>query len=340
MRYTFDRVFRETIQYKSSADATSPLLADVAFESNGKRKPLLLVMHGYAGGRGAVTLDIEELAPRGVVAVAPDMRGREGSAGTWDSGGLDVHDIVDAALDALRRYPGEIDPRNINIVGYSGGGGCAIAAGCRFPDLFNTSVSFFGIPDYGGWYRSNGRPDCNNVMRDAIGTPEQFPARFEARNMIPAAGNAKRTKWWLLWDSHETMCPASLVEDWITEAIAAGVHPASIKRSITTPAHAKRWVHNYRTGNRQLTAADDLFLPDVFVPPLPSGLALEKEGELVVPGYLVSRRFSVFVSDGTQGRVRIRYNITGRKARVDVIDNPRDLPVKIEHDTPIASLLT
>lgn len=327
---------RETISYAGSADSVAPLLADVAYIADGKPKPLLLVMHGYGGGRQAVDYDLTQLGPRGVFAVAPDMRGRGGSAGSWDAGGLDVHDIADAALAAIARHPGEIDARNINLVGYSGGGGNAFALGCRFPDLLNTSVSFFGIPDYGGWYRSNGRPDCNEWTRAAIGSPDEQPARFEARNVIPAAGNAKATKWWALWDVEEKDCPAHFVETWLDAAREAGVR--QVKQHTTKPGDAKRWKHAYRNNNRDLDAADDLFLPDVFAPPAAGALALPTEGTLVVPGYVVTRRFSVFLGDGTVGIARVRYKLHPDRVDVDVIENARNLPVRISYVTPTRGL--
>lgn len=329
-------VKRETIEFPSSVDGTGPQYADVVFVDDRRRKPLLLVMHGYGGGRGAVSLDVDELAARGVVAVAPDMRGKGGSAGVWDSGGLDVHDIVDAALAALQKHPDQIDAGNINIVGYSGGGGNAIAAGCRFPDLFNTAVSFFGISDYGGWYESKGRPDCNQWMEAAIGTPAQFPAKFEARNMIPAAGNAPRTKWWLMWDVGEKDCPAHFVEKWMGACGRAG--GGQVRAHVTRPGDAKRWIHNYRSNNRDLTAADPLFLPDVMTPPAPGALALPVRGELVVPGYVVTKRFSVFLGDGTQGVARVRYRLDGAAPVVEVVDNPRGMKVNIRYDSPTARL--
>lgn len=327
---------RETIEFSSSVDGTGLQLADVAFVDDAARKPLLVVMHGYGGGRGAVALDVDELAAQGVVAVAPDMRGKGGSAGVWDSGGLDVHDIVDALLAAIRRFPEQIDASNINIVGYSGGGGNAIAAGCRFPDLFRTCVSFFGIPDYGGWYESKGRPDCNQWMEAAIGTPAQFPAKFEARNMIPAAGNATRTKWWLFWDIEEKDCPAHFVEQWMGACSNAG--GASVRSHVTRPGDAKRWVHNYRAHNRDLSAADAVFLPDIFSPPVAGALALPARGELVVPGYVVTKRFSVFVGDGTQGVARVRYSTEGGATKVEVIDNPRGMKINIRYDSVTSHL--
>lgn len=324
-----------TIQYSSSFDDTQPLLADLRFIQNCVKKPVVLIMHGYSGDRKACRLDLEELSQRGVVAITPDMRGRGGSAGVWDSGGLDVHDAVDAALAVIRQFPDEADASNINIVGYSGGGGNAFAAGCRFPDLFNTAVSFFGIPDYAGWWRDNTRPDCMEIMKQVIGTPESNPENYEARDMIPAAGNAMKTRWWCLWDSEETMCPPSCVERWMGVHTQAGGKP---NRHVTTPADALRWIHNYRAGNRHLSQADHLFLPGILAGPGAGGLGLPAAGELVVPGYLVTRRFRVVVADGTRGRVRVRYRLEGEKARVEVSDNPRDLPVRIDYDSPTAKL--
>ena len=72
-----------------------------------------------------------------------------------------------------------------------------------------------------------------------------------------------------------------------------------------------RWIHNYRSGNRDLKHANDLFLPDVMRAPNAGERTLPAEGELVVPGYVVTRRFSVFIKDGTEGRVRIRYRTAG-----------------------------
>lgn len=315
---------KETITYRSSLDDTGPLYADVCFRADGAPKPLVLVMHGYSGGREAVAEDIVDLSERGVFAVAPDMRGHGQSAGTMDSGGLEVHDIADAAFAAVRAFPGEIDASNFNVVGYSGGGGNAIAAGCRFPDLFNTCVSFFGIPDYGGWYADNTRPDCMAVMAQQLGTPAESPARYEARNFIPAAGNARNTHWWFFWDREETMCPPSYVQKWVSTAGESGV--PSVHASVTGPGDARRWIHNYRAGNPDLKYADDLFLPDVFSPP--SELSLPERGELVVPGYVVTSRFSVFVADGTKGRIRARYKITRDGAEISVIEDPRGLPVR------------
>jgi dienelactone hydrolase len=328
-----DTLLIQKLVYASSYDGTQPLLADVALIPDGHAKPLLVVMHGYGGGREAVAQDIRELARRGVVALAPDMRGRGGSAGRWDSGGLDVHDILDAVLAALVRYPDEIDACNLSIVGYSGGGGNAIACMVRFPDLFQTYVSFFGISDYGGWYRSGGRPDCNAWMEVALGgAPDEVPQLYAARNAIPAAANARCGKLHFLWDEEETMCPPAMIEAFLEVHRAAGLANATVH--VSRASDVRRWSHNYRSGNPDLSAADDLYLGDVFSSKARSP-RLPPRGRLVVPGYLVTRQFQVWIEDGQRGQVTVAYDLTPAVPVVRVVENTGSYSVRVELDSPL-----
>src|SRR5438477_639482 len=43
----------ETLRYQSSVDGTKPLIVDVCFKLSRKKLPLIVVMHGYSGGREA-----------------------------------------------------------------------------------------------------------------------------------------------------------------------------------------------------------------------------------------------------------------------------------------------
>jgi hypothetical protein len=176
------------------------------------------------------------------------------------------------------------------------------------------------------------------IMERVLGRPEDQPARYEARNAIPAAGNALNTNWWFFWDREETMCPPSCVDQWIDSYKAAG--GTRVHRQVTGPGDAKRWIHGYRTDNPDLAAADALFMPDVLRPPAPArgSLALPIEGELVVPGYLVTRHFSVFVTDGTEGMVTVRYRLGSGAPDVKVVANPRGLPVTVRCESVTARL--
>jgi pimeloyl-ACP methyl ester carboxylesterase len=330
----------ETLKYASSLDKTGPLLADVAMVPDGKPKPLLVVMHGFGGSKADVAQDLRELAGKGLVAVAPDMRGRGSSAGKWDCGGLDVHDILDAVMETVRKYPQEIDARNLNIVGYSGGGGNAIACAVRFPDLFRTCISFFGISDYGWWHRSKGGgADRNATMEKVLGgAPDAVPEVYEARNATAAAGNAL-AKLHFFWDAEETICPPQMTRDFLDSYRKAGRSEAS--DHVSKPGDTKRWRHGYRAGNADLGAADEIFLKDVLAPKA-APPELPKTGKLVVNGYLVTRRFAVWVEDSkkgpVKGRVTVEYDLTGAKPVVKVVENPKNYKVSIE-ESPLAGLL-
>jgi len=326
----------QLLEYTSSVDGVGPLKADATFVADGRRKPLLVIMHGYSQGRSAVSADAMSLARRGVFALAPDMRGRGDSAGDWDSGGLDVHDILDAVLAAVRRWPREIDAANLNIVGYSGGGGNAIACMARFPDLFRNYVSFFGISDYAAWFRSGGRPDCNKLMQAALGGgPDDVPDAYLARNMIPAAANCRAGALWFFWDEDEKQCPPGPVEAFVRAYRSAGLRRAAVHVSRRGDTH--RWIHGSRTDHPGLAAADDVYMPSVQArgqrpPRMPS------RGRLVVPGYVVTRWFQVWVEDGRRGQVTVAYSVRNGKASVRVVANPGGYRVRVELTSPLAAL--
>lgn len=324
----------ETLAYSSSADGTEGLLADVALAKDGKPKPLLVVMHGYGGSKKNVAPDVQAFAAKGVVAVGPDMRGSGESKGVWDSGGKDVHDILDAVLAVLRKYPGETDARNLNVVGYSGGGGNAIACAVRFPDLFQTRVSFFGISDYAAWHASKGRPDCNKIMERVLGgPPDAQPDLYLARNANAAAANAALGRLHFIWDEKETACPGSMIETFVAEQRKAGVANAVCR--VSKESDADRFHHGYRADLPGLIAADDLFLPGVLAKKAASP-ALPKRGRLAVPGYLVTRHFTAWLAapnakdvkslrDAQQGpvvgRAVIEYELGGAKPVLRVAEN-------------------
>lgn len=326
----------KTLTYASSVDGTAPLFVDVCWLPDGRKKPLLVVMHGYGGSRKDVDADVKALAARGVVAIAPDMRGRGDSAGKWDSGGLDVHDITGAVLAVVDELPGEVDARNLNIVGYSGGGGNAISCAVRFPDLFRNCISFFGIADYAGWHASKGRPDCNRGMEKALGgPPDKLPDVYLARNAIPAASNALLGKLHFFWDAEETQCPPGMIERFIERYRTAS--GKNIAVHVSRPGDTARWIHGYRTSIPDLSKADDLFLPDVLVTE-PASPRLPPKGRLVVPGYLVTRHFQVWLADGQRGQATIDYDLTGKKPVVTIFEKPANIPVRVVLESPLGRL--
>lgn len=289
-------------------------MVDLCFRPSRKKLPLIVVMHGYSGGRDPVRPDILRLAEKGLFAIAPDMRGRGKSGGVWDSGGLDVMDIYDAVQFCCKKFPRQVDATNLNVMGYSGGGANAFSCFVRFPDTFRVAAAFFGITDYAAWYRSKGRIDCNKILIETLGgKPSQLPAVYAARNVTPGAGNNGQTRFHIFWDEAETECPGWMNEEFVKANRAAGfrncIPHCSRKRD------KARWHHGYTTNRPELIQAEQYFVPDILrgrirEPKLP------REGTLIVPGYVVTKHFQIFVQPrgkpemfGRSGLAEVAYRL-------------------------------
>jgi pimeloyl-ACP methyl ester carboxylesterase len=119
--------------------------------------PLLVLMHGFRGEAsdfhdGTLTRFATSYG-NGVFVAAVSLRGRDGSPGQPDAGGEEITDIAGAVESLLQDFPQMLDRSNVHIAGYSGGGGNALSAAARYPALFKTATSFFGISDYALWFR-------------------------------------------------------------------------------------------------------------------------------------------------------------------------------------------
>src|ERR1051326_7757765 len=270
----------QTLRYQSSVDGTKSLLVDVCFQPSRKKLPLIAVMHGYSGGRDPVRPDIVRLAEKGLFAIAPDMRGRGGSGGTWDSGGLDVMDIYDAVQFCCRKFARQIDATNLNVMGYSGGGGNTFSCSVRFPDTFRVAASFFGVPDYAAFHRSKGRVDCNEIMEKTLGgAPKQVPDIYAARNATQAAGNNGQTRLHIFWDEAETGCPGWMDEEFIRASRAAGRRNCVVH--LSRKRDRVRWHHGYTTNWPELIQSENIFVPEILQCRVPQP-KLPRAGRLIV----------------------------------------------------------
>lgn len=219
----------ETLEHTSRADGTKPLLFDVCYKPVRQKLPLIVVLHGYSGKKEFCRPDILRLAEKGLFAVAPDIRGRGGSAGPFDCCGLDVMDIYDAVQFCCRTFARHVDATNLNVMGYSGGGANTFACFVRFPDLFRVAASFFGIPNYGLVISPKWRQDMNTriIVAALGGTPHQQPAVYAARNFIPAARNNTQTRLHVLWDEEQGAKAGTKILFGVVTATASSIGVAS-----------------------------------------------------------------------------------------------------------------
>jgi dienelactone hydrolase len=133
------------------------LYAQWQYPDVGTDFPICVLMHGFGGSANdfdAATM--KQIAQYGLFALTVGMRGRNGASGSQDASGLEIYDIYDALVYVRANFASKVSSSHAGIVGYSGGGGNALAAACKFPDTWTMVVSHFGMSDYGranpdGW---------------------------------------------------------------------------------------------------------------------------------------------------------------------------------------------
>jgi hypothetical protein len=298
----------EMLSYFSSVDGTGPMKMDVARPAGKTGLPVVAVMTGYHGTRAEVRTTVERLAEKGLCAVGIDMRGRDGASGSKDSGAVEIYDIVDALNTVCGKYGEVVDRNTWHILGYSGGGGNVYSAVTKFPGRFVVACSFFGISDYELWYKMTSRGDCIKSMNNWIGgPPEEFPGRYQARSSLLAAGNARWSDVHLFWDEEETQCPEPMHSGFKSEAEKQSGGTARVTVHCSRKTDPNRWFHGYCDDVPSLIAAEDIFVPLMLTQKGP--LKLPSQGELAVPGFVVTPSFEYWIKDGKTSAGRIEYSI-------------------------------
>jgi predicted esterase len=120
---------------------------------DGVPMPLLMMLHGYAGGGQGVRYTFPLAEEFGVIVIAPESRDL-----TWGQSapGFDA-DV--RYIGAAYRYVADlldVDPRHVAIGGHSDGAGYALSMGLAYGDVFNHVMVFSGglmIP-----FRRKGKP--------------------------------------------------------------------------------------------------------------------------------------------------------------------------------------
>ena len=115
-------------------------------------RPLLVALHSWS-----VAYDQVASRPYGVWAeqngwamIHPDFRGVSNNAAATGSD-LAVRDVVDAVDWAMANA--DIDPNNVYVIGFSGGGMMSLNVAGAHPDRFAGAVSWVPIYDLVEWYR-------------------------------------------------------------------------------------------------------------------------------------------------------------------------------------------
>jgi dienelactone hydrolase len=309
-------VAEETLAYRNPLDGTEPLYAFVAYPRLERPLPLLVVMHGYSQGADRTTVAgvVRRFARRyGVIAASLDLRGRGGSAGRRDSGGRETSDIR-AACEFLTAYFGyRLDPENLAILGYSGGGGNVFSALVKCPDLFRSAFCFFGVSDYAYWF-DHGAEERHRtqLVADVGGPPTEFPERYAARNSLLGVANNRQTDIHLFWDAEETVCPPYFNLAYAERARAQGLDNVILHES--RPGERLRWLHGYPEDRPDLVAIEPFIAEALEDPHVPTVL-LDPVGRLAVVGYIITKPFVVVAGALTDCVLDLAYSIAGEAWR-------------------------
>lgn len=322
----------------SDAGGSLDLLAELNYDTSQVNAPIVVVMHGYSGSVGkmaGVRNNAKRLRDDGFFAISVAMRGRDGSDGVRDSGGLEIYDIYDAveAVKADPQFAELIDISNVHIVGYSGGGGNTMSALTKFPDYFRVGAAYFGMSDYGyhltnGWY-NKGADSRRSQLNTDIGNPNTggnvVLDRYLARASNRASKNNPYSEIHLFVNWNETICPVINDTSYLDNAIAAessanefdnitlhigglGTYEDFNNNSINDANELQSWVHG-NVGENPQDSSELWFRDRLLAGTIPQPV-LNASDELYVAGYIKTERFKFWLGDGQNAAATLTYSLS------------------------------
>jgi pimeloyl-ACP methyl ester carboxylesterase len=314
-----ERIRVQDITYPSAIDDIPDLGATLAYPVGG-RSPVVVIVHGgIVGSRQGLLGEAKRLARKGLFVINVSLRGRDGSSGAPDRDAREAHDVLDAVRYVSQRFPRHADAANANIIGWSGGGATAMACAVRFPDTFRSITAFFPPCCWDVFYRyhtDSRLPIIKETMKGLVqqvgGVPRAVPARYAVRNPALAARNCRAFRLRIFLDSEDPLVPRSAVEPFVEEARRRRLKNFSYH--LSRPGDQRRWHHAGPEAVPDIAAAEDEIVADILARKYPRP-ALPSSGALVVPGYLVTTRFSIWLGDGAGAVALLRYRLTKREAQ-------------------------
>lgn len=300
----------EDWRYPSTIDPEiNNLYAKVCFNPRRKNLPILVVMHGSWGD----VADFQDgmfirMAKLGFFVVAFSMRWSDGSAGDHpDHSAHEIYDIYDGLQEVRSRYAGIVSPDKAVITGYSGGGGNVLGCAGKFPDTFCAYMDHFGISDYGhsldGWYYV--RPGGGDSVVTAVGgTPAEIPNNYYSRAHYLSVNNANGAFIYLFHDVDDATVPLKMTT--IVKDVLDQANNDNYLYSVTDADSVYRWTHNNPQPGTSTSRTEDIWARPCIVKHQPWTIPIS--GSLKVMGYIVTKRFSIWMNDGYDAVVDLVYD--------------------------------
>jgi pimeloyl-ACP methyl ester carboxylesterase len=251
-------------------------------------------MHGWNGGTEVISpLTSDRLAKYGFFVLVVGMRGRNSADGARDASGREIYDIYDAVAKCRTDYAGIVSATKAAIVGYSGGGGNALAAAAKIPDFWSCVVSHFGPSDYGrdgtdGWYANNGGAYTAGIVTAVGDTPANLPNNYYARDATAAITNYMGGSLYLFHDQADATVPFVHSTRIKTAMDAAAL--TNYSYSVTTVGDDPRWIHGYPEDNPDLIEAEAIWKSAALNN---AAWTVPAAGTLTCIGYLKTKRFEM-----------------------------------------------
>lgn len=337
---TRTEIFSYTSTVSTDANGPLDLKAELNYDTARTNAPVMVLMHPFSGATGhfnSYRTNAIRMRDAGFFVITPGMRGREGSDGVRDNGGVEIYDIYDAveALKASVALASYINPTNISIVGYSGGGGNVMSALTKFPDTFRAGASYFGMSDYGfhptnGWYFNGAGSGRTPTLDASPGNPTP-PAQqlvidsYHARASNLASKNNPYTEIHLFVNSNETICPPVNMTSYRDNAVAAasfagefnnitahigvaGTYYDHNNNSVNEPNEQQFWPHQNPTIEQE-QAGDLWYRARLLAGQIPQPV-LNASDDLFVAGYVKTKRFGLWLGDGQNAAGNLSYTLS------------------------------
>lgn len=344
------------IDYRSSVTAGSAdgsslgirLKAELNYNSGRTNAPIAVVMHGFSEITDPVSdvrTNAQRLRDAGFFVISVALRGRQGGEGVRDNGGVEIFDIYDAVEHVKKQYPTLVNPTNVSITGYSGGGGNAMSAVTKFPDYFRAASSFFGMSDYGfdttnGWYQKGSSAGHRTILNASPGNPGTGGAagvairdRYMARASNLASVNNAYTETHLFVNNNEETCPPVNSTSFRQNAIDSLLNAKSYENmtvhigqtgtyhdfngNSTNDANEQQyWPHQAPTANQQ-AAAEQWYLSRLLAGSIAEP-TLDPTGAMVVTGYVKTRPFTIWLGTGENAVASVDYALTSSSMSFDL----------------------
>lgn len=163
---------QDMVRYPARDGRSIPAYLTIPKGTEGQPHPLVLVVHGEPGSRGAVwgwDPKVQFLASRGYAVLQPEFRGGTGfgfdhyRAG-WKQWGLAMEDdLADGVMWAIKN--GYADPKRVCIFGGSYGGYAALMGLAKYPGMFKCAVDVAGVTDLSLMYKAEWWSDVSDEAR-------------------------------------------------------------------------------------------------------------------------------------------------------------------------------